>query len=113
LHSRQFQHSRNAAVVIVAVVEAEALMVVAEASIPAVAVAASTEAVDLLAVAQAEFMEAASLAARGRSAVEVIRGATGLKPAAILGHWQITPRIFVPPSTMANGIRSATLVALV
>jgi hypothetical protein len=92
----------------VEVAVAEASMEVAEVSIPAAVVAASTGAVELLAVAQAKFM-AASLADRARSAEQVIPGNPGLTGAAIPAHWQITPRTFVPPSTMANGIRSATL----
>jgi hypothetical protein len=123
LHSHQFRHSRSTAVVTVAEVEAaeELPMEAAEASIPAVVVAfipavvvaVSMEAVDFLAVAQAEFMAvaAAPLAARDRSVVEVISGATGLNRAAIPGRSQITPRPFVPPSMTVNGIPSATLEA--
>jgi hypothetical protein len=143
LHSRQFRYSLSAAVATVAEVEAEAFMVVAaeaeafmvvaaeaegpmvveqafmvaEASMAEVEActleAASTEAVDFLAAAPAKFTVAAATAERGRSAEEHLPGVTGLPRAATPAHCKIIRRTFVPRSTMANGIRSVTLVALV
>lgn len=86
-------------------VEAEAVfMEAAEASMVA----------DLMA-AIAGFVVAASMAARGLLAEEVTTQAAGWELAAVLarqesGRRQIGRRMFVPPSTMASGIRSATPV---
>ena len=86
-------------------VEAEAVfMEAAEASMVA----------DLMA-AIAGFVVAASMAARGLLAEEVTTKAAGWELAAVLarqesGRRQIGRRMFVPPSTMASGIRSATPV---
>src|SRR5579859_4632555 len=91
-------------------VEAEEASTV-EAEEASTVVAASMEGVDFLAVAQAEFTVAAATAEPGRSAEEHIPGVTGLLRTATPAHCKIIRRTFVPPSTMANGIRSATLVA--
>ena len=80
---------------------------------------ASMVAADLMA-AIAGFVAAASMAARGLLAEEVTTKAAGWELAAVLarqesgrqesGRRQIGRRMFVPPSTMASGIRSATPV---
>jgi len=58
-------------------------------------------------VAVGSFVAAASEAARDLLAEEVTPGAEGPKPAAISDRWEIVRRIFLPPSAMAGGIRSA------
>jgi len=73
---------------------------------------ASMVAADLMA-AIAGFVAAASMAARGLLAEEVTTKAAGWELSAVLarqesGRRQIGRRMFVPPSTMASGIRSAT-----
>lgn len=75
---------------------------------------ASMVAADLMA-AIAGFVVAAWMAARGLLAEEVTTKAAGWELAAVLarqesGRRQIGRRMFVPPSTMASGIRSATPV---
>lgn len=75
---------------------------------------ASMVAADLMA-AIAGFVAAASMAARGLLAEEVTTKAAGWELGAVLarqesGRRQIGRRMFVPPSTMASGIRSATPV---
>lgn len=77
---------------------------------------ASMVAADLMA-AIAGFVAAASMAAHGLLAEEVTIKAAVWELAAVLarqesGHRQIGRRMFVPPSAMASGIRSATPVVL-
>jgi len=48
------------------------------------------------------------MAARGLLAEEAVTTAAHLKLAAISAHPKIVRRMFVPQSTMASGIRSAT-----
>jgi len=70
---------------------------------------ASMVAADLMAVAIAEFV-AASMAARGLWAEEVATKAAGWELAALRARREVGRRMFVPQSTMASGIRSATPV---
>lgn len=86
-----------------------------EAAVFTAAVEASMVAADLMAAAIAGFVAAASMAARGLLAEEVATKAEGWEPATVqacreIGRRQNGRRIFVPPSTMASGIRSATPV---
>jgi hypothetical protein len=96
-------------------VEAEAVfMVEAEAVFMVAAEAVFMVAADLMA-AIAGFVVAASMAERGLLAEEVTTQAAGWELATVLarqesGRRQIGRRMFVPPSTMASGIRSATRV---
>jgi hypothetical protein len=100
--SRQIQHSLSTAAAVTAVVAVAVSMAVeAEAE-------ASMVVADLMAVEN--FVVAASMAARGRLAEEVTTKAAGLKLAAISARPEIGRRTFVPQSTMASGIRSATPV---
>jgi hypothetical protein len=94
-------------------VEAEAVFMV-EAEAVFMAAAEASIVADLMA-AIAGFVVAASMAARGLLAEEVTTQAAGWELAAVLarqesGRRQIGRRMFVPPSTMASGIRSATPV---
>jgi hypothetical protein len=94
-------------------VEVEAVFMV-EAEAVFMEAAEASMAADLMA-AIAGFVAAASMAARGLLAEEVTTKAAGWELAAVLarresGLRQIGRRMFVPPSTMANGIRSATPV---
>jgi hypothetical protein len=95
-------------------VEAEAVFMVEAEAVFMEAAEASMVAADLMA-AIAGFVAAASMAARGLSAEEVTTKAAGWELAGVLarqesGRRQIGRRMFVPPSTMASGIRSATPV---
>jgi len=65
-------------------------------------------AADLMAVEN--LVAAATEAARDLLVEEVTPTAAGLKLAAILARPEIGRRTFVPQSTMASGIRSATPV---
>jgi hypothetical protein len=63
--------------------------------------------------AEASMVAADLMAARGLLAEEVTTKAAGWELSAVLarqesGRRQIGRRMFVPPSTMASGIRSAT-----
>jgi hypothetical protein len=93
-------------------VGAEAVFMVEAEAVFMEAGEASMVAADLMA-AIAGFMAAASMAARGLLAEEVTTKAAGWELSAVLarqesGRRQIGRRMFVPPSTMASGIRSAT-----
>lgn len=107
-----------AAVSMAAEVEGAVPMVAAEGAVSMVA-AEDSEAtmgvVDPIAVvadlvAVGSLVVAASEAARGPLAEEVTTKAAGLKLAAIPARPEIIRRMFVPQSTMASGIRSATPV---
>jgi hypothetical protein len=90
-------------------VEAEAVFIVEAEGVFMEAAEASMVAADLMA-AIAGFVAAASMAARGLLAEEVTTKAAGWELGAVLARRQIGRRMFVPPSTMASGIRSATPV---
>jgi hypothetical protein len=60
--------------------------------------------------ALAGFVAAASMAARGLLAEEVATKAAGWELAAVQARREVGRRIFMPQSTMASGIRSATPV---
>lgn len=81
-------------------------MAVAEAVSMGVESEASMGAVDPVVVGRVGV--AASEAASDLLAEEVTRAAAGLNLAAISVRREIVRRIFLPPSTMANGIHSAT-----
>jgi len=119
LHSQQILHSLSteaAVTAVAAVLMAEAAVsMVEEAAVFIAVVEASMVAADLMAAAIAGFVAAASMAARGLLAEEVATKAEGWEPATVqacreIGRRQNGRRIFVPPSTMASGIRSATPV---
>jgi hypothetical protein len=90
-------------------VEAEAVFMVEAEAVFMEAAEASMVAADLMA-AIAGFVAAASMAARGLLAEEVTTKAAGWELAAVLARQENGRRMFVPPSTMASGIRSATPV---
>jgi len=99
---------------------AEAAVSMVELAAVFIAVAeASTVAADLMAAAIAGFVAAASMAARGLLAEEVITKAAGWERAAVQARREIGRRqdgrqnglrTFVPQSTMASGIRLAAPV---
>jgi hypothetical protein len=113
LRSRQIQHSLNAAAAVTAAVvvvaglmaaEAAASMVAAEhLAVEDIVVAADLMAVESLVVAATE-------AARDLMVAEEVATQVGLELAAISARPEIGRRTFVPQSTMASGIRSATPV---
>jgi hypothetical protein len=81
------------------------------AEVEAVFIAAaevSMVAADLMAVVTAGFVGAASMAARELLVEEITTKAAGWELAAVQPRREVGRRMFVPPSTMANGIRSAT-----
>jgi hypothetical protein len=82
--------------------EAAAVLTAAEAAASMAVVA------DRIAAVVEKHVVAAPPKARDLIAEEVTAEAAGLKLAAIQAHPERSRRIFVPPSTMASGIRSAT-----
>jgi len=71
----------------------------------------STAAVGLIAAEEEPIVVAALGAAHGLLAEEATTRAADRKPAAIQARHELSRRIFVLPSTMDSGIRSATQAA--
>jgi hypothetical protein len=96
-------------------VEVAAVSMAVQAEVFTAAAEVSMVAADLMAVAIAGFVAAASMAAHGLLAQEVVTKAAGWERAAVqarreIGRRQNGRRIFVPQSMMASGILSATRV---